>query len=118
MIWSATEVFCFYYIFRLPRAAAEPDSCDKRGKIAEPWSFYIFRATPVTVEAASAALPAGLTRLAVYGWTRQNSILSRKPASSGKDLAFVIDYIRNQKRHHHSGSLLRSLEAMEPDRDG
>ena len=24
-----------------------------------------------------------------------------------KDLAFVVDYIRNQERHHHSGALLR-----------
>ena len=37
---------------------------------------------------------------------------------SWKDLAFGIDSIGNQKRHHHSGALLRPLEAVEADRDG
>ena len=51
------------------------------------WSFYIFHAGAAAAEPASAGLPEGLTRPAVYGWGTEN-IPFPEPAYSGLPVGF------------------------------
>ena len=61
------------------------------------WSLYIFHAGAAAAEPASAGLPEGLTRPAVYGWGTENKQFL-EPACSGLLVGF--------SQHHYMNHLI------------